>query len=266
MYLEYWGFKKFPFDNVPDPNFFYLSKPHEEGLTRLVYAVERRKGCALLSGDPGAGKTILSKVFLQRIPAQKFDIALISNPCVDTLEFLQDVLYKLNFNDVPSTKVQILQVLNKKLTENMNNNLETLLMIDEAQLLTVATLEEIRLLLNFQLSNRFMLTIFLMGQPEMLDQIKKIKQLEQRIAIKYFLRPFNLEETAKYILFREKKAGGTKNVFTKQAIELVFKHTNGVPRMINNLCDLALLVGSSEKREMIAADLIEDLLEDGAVF
>jgi type II secretory pathway predicted ATPase ExeA len=105
-----------------------------------------------------------------------------------------------------------------------------------------------------------------MGQPEMIDQIRKIKQLEQRIAIKYFLRPFNFEETAKYILFREKKAGGTKNVFTRQAIDLVFKHTNGIPRMINNLCDLALLVGSGQQKEMITADLIEDLLEDGAIF
>ena len=148
----------------------------------------------------------------------------------------------------------------------MNNDRETLLVIDEAQLLTLATLEEIRLLLNFQLSNRFLLTIFLMGQPEMVDQIKKIKQLEQRIAIKYFLRPFNFEETAKYIHFREKKAGGTKNVFTRQAIDLVFKHTNGIPRMINNLCDLALLVGSGQQKEMITADLIEDLLEDGAIF
>ncbi len=266
MYLEYWGFKKFPFDNVPDPDFFYLSKPHEEGLTRLIYAVERRKGCALLSGDPGSGKTILSKVFLQRIPQQRFDIAMISNPCLDTTEFLQDVLYKLDFNEVPNTKVQILQVLNRKLTDNINNDRETLLVIDEAQLLTVDTLEEIRLLLNFQLSNRFLLTIFLMGQPEILDQIKKIKQLEQRIAIKYFLRPFDLEETAKYILFREKKGGGTKNVFTRQAIDMVFKHTNGIPRMINNLCDLALLVGSGEKKEMITSDLIKDLLEDGAIF
>lgn len=266
MYLEYWGFKKFPFDNVPDPDFFYLSKPHEEGLTRLLYAVERRKGCAMLSGDPGSGKTILSKVFLRRIPEQKFDIAMISNPMVDTTEFLQDILYKFNINDVPNAKVQILQVLNKRLTDNMNNDRETLLVIDEAQLLTLATLEEIRLLLNFQLSNRFLLTIFLMGQPEMVDQIKKIKQLEQRIAIKYFLRPFNFEETAKYILFREKKAGGTKNVFTRQAIDLVFKHTNGIPRMINNLCDLALLVGSGQQKEMITADLIEDLLEDGAIF
>lgn len=266
MYLEYWGFKKFPFDNVPDPEFFYLSKTHEEGLTRLIYAVERRKGCALLSGDPGTGKTILSKVFLQRISGRRFNVAMISNPCLDTTEFLQDVLYKLDFKDVPNSKVQILQVLNKRLIENMNDDRETVLVIDEAQLLTEGTMEEIRLLLNFQLSNRFLLTIFLMGQPEMIEKIKRIKQLEQRIAIRYYLRPFNHEETAKYILFREKKAGGMKNVFSRQSIDLVFKHSNGVPRMINNLCDLALLVGSGAKKEMITSDLIKEILEDGAVF
>jgi general secretion pathway protein A len=266
MYLEYWGLKKFPFDNVPDPEFFYLSKPHEEGLARLIYAVKRKKGCALLSGDPGSGKTILSKVFLQRIERDKFEIGIISNPCTDTVEFLQDILYKLDFKEVPNSKVQILQVLSRRLNENVDNGKETLLIIDEAQLLTSETLEEVRLLLNFQISNRFLLTIFLMGQPELLDKIKKIKQLEQRIAIKYYLRPFNFKETAKYVLFRMKRAGISRNVFTKQAIDLVFRHSSGLPRLINNLCDLALLVGSGEKREVISSDLIKDVLGDGAVF
>ncbi len=220
----------------------------------------------MLSGDPGSGKTMLSKVFLQRIEKDEFDIGIISNPCIDTVEFLQDVLYKLDFKDVPNSKVQILQVLTRRLNENMNNSKETLLIIDEAQLLTYNTLEEIRLLLNFQVSNRFLLTIFLMGQPELLDKIKKIKQLEQRIAIKYYLRPFNFKETATYVLFRMKRAGVSRNVFTKQAIDLVFRHSSGLPRLINNLCDLALLVGSGEKREVISSDLIKDILRDGGVF
>lgn len=266
MYLEYWGIKKYPFDNVPDPDFFFMSKPHEEGLTRLLYAVERGKGCALLSGEVGAGKTTLGKVLLRKISKERYDIAMIANPCLETKEFLQDILYKLGITDVPDSKVEILRILYKKLTDNLDQNKGTLLIIDEAQFIAESTLEEIRLLLNYQLSNRFLLTIFLMGQPELVDKVKAIKQLAQRVEISYFLRSFNFEETTDYIFFREKKAGLSKNVFSKQAIEIIFEHSNGIPRIINNLCDLALLVGSGEKKTMITYEVIKDIIDDGAVF
>ena len=266
MYLEYWGFKRFPFDNVPDPHFFYLSQPHEEGLSRLLYAVERRKGCALLSGDIGCGKTTLSRVFIRKISDDKFDLALIANPCLEPNEFLQDILYKFQITNPPETKVKILQLLHNRLTENMKEKKETLLIIDEAQLLNEATLGEIRLLLNFQVSNRFLITILLLGQPEIMDNIKKIKQLEQRIAIRYFLRPFNFKETASYIIFRLKQAGASNGVFSEEAIELIYEHSSGLPRSINNLCDLALLIGFGEKKEVINSKIIKDIIEDGTIF
>ncbi len=266
MYLEYWALKKLPFENVPDPGFFFMSKPHEEALTRLLYTVEMRKGCALLSGDTGCGKTSVSRVFMKKISEDRFDVAVISNPCIDPKEFLQDVSYKLQLPDVPDSKVQILRMLGDKLTQNMRENKETVLIIDEAQLLTERTLEEIRLLLNFQLSNRFLITIFFLGQPDIIDKIKRIKQLEQRIAIRYFLRPFNLEETQNYILFRQKKAGAKKNLFSRQAIDLIYERSNGMPRSINNLCDLALLVGFGGKHKVISSEIIRDIIDDGAVF
>ena len=133
MYLEYWGLKKYPFDNVPDPDFFFMSKPHEEGLTRLLYAVERGKGCALLSGEVGAGKTTLGNVLLRKISKERYDIAMIANPCLETREFLQDILYKLGITDVPDSKVEILRMLYTKLTGNLEQNKGTLLIIDEAQ-------------------------------------------------------------------------------------------------------------------------------------
>lgn len=266
MYLEYWGLDKYPFDNVPDPDFFFMSKPHEEGLTRLLYAVERGKGCALLSGEVGAGKTTLGKVLLRKISKERYDIAMIANPCLETKEFLQDILYKLGITDVPESKVEILRILYKKLTDNLEQNKGTLLIIDEAQFIAESTLEEIRLLLNYQLSNRFLLTIFLMGQPELVDKVKAIKQLAQRVEISYFLRSFNFKETTDYIFFREKKAGLSKNVFSKQAIEIIFEHSNGIPRIINNLCDLSLLVGSGEKKTMVTYEVIKDIIDDGAVF
>ena len=117
MYTEYWGFKKFPFENVPDPGFFYLSKSHEEALTRLTYAVKMRKGGAMLSGDIGCGKTTLTKVYVQELSSDQYDIGLIINPKLRPVEFLQEVLYQFDIDNVPETKVQCLQMLNDKMME-----------------------------------------------------------------------------------------------------------------------------------------------------
>jgi general secretion pathway protein A len=181
-------------------------------------------------------------------------------------EFLQDVSYKLQINGASNSKVELLQAINNRLMDNMKANKETLLIVDEAQLLTEPTLEEIRLLLNFQLPNRFLITIVLLGQPEVIGKVKRIRQLDQRIGIRYFLRPFNLKETVFYVLFRQRKAGGTRNLFSRQAIEMVYEHSNGMPRSINNLCDMALLVGFGEKKKMITSEIIKDVLDDGQVF
>jgi general secretion pathway protein A len=266
MYLDYWSFERFPFENVPDPEFFFLSEPHEEGLTRLEYAARSRKGCAVLSGDIGCGKTTLGKVFLEKIFDEDHDVALISNPTLGPKQFLQDLLHKLNHRPVPRRKVDILRVLEDRLTENIQQNRETVIVVEEAQLLPDDTLEEIRLLLNFQSSDRFLLTIFLLGQPELISRIEGIRQLRQRVAVKYSLRPFDIRETARYILFRQDRAGGKGNVFSRQAIEMVYRHSGGMPRSINNLCDTAFLVGFGEKRKMITSQIVKDVIEDGAVF
>ena len=265
MYLEYWGFNRFPFDNVPDPSLFYMSRVHEEGLTRLLYAVKMKKGCALLSGDIGCGKTILSMVLLDRICNTPVMPILISSPVSDPLEFLQDFLYRLNVEDIPDKMVEVLRVLNHKLIENINAGKDTILIIDEAQILSEDALEQVRLLLNFQLRDRFLLTILLLGQPELVEKVRNIKQLEQRVAIKFVLKPFDLRDTAKYILFRQSKAGG-RNVFTKQAIEAVYRYSTGIPRNINRLCDMALLVAYGEKRENVNSKIVHEIVEDGSIF
>lgn len=266
MYLEYWGFKDFPFENVPDPDFFYLSKSHEEALTRLIYAAEMRKGGAMLSGEIGCGKTTLSKVYVQELAGDKYDIGLVINPKLEPKEFLQELLYQFDIADVPDTKVKCLRMLNDKMVENMQVNRETLLIVDEAQLLDDSTFEEIRLLLNFQLNNRFLMTIILLGQPELRNKIKAIEQLDQRIAIKYHLTPFSYEDTGKYIAFRQKKAGSNRNVFGDEAVKGIYEYTTGVPRKINNLCDLSLLIGFSTNEESINLKIVENIISDGALF
>ncbi len=265
MYLEHWGFEKFPFENVPDPDFFYLSKTHEEGLSRLIYAAKMRKGGAMLSGDIGCGKTTLTKVYVQKLSAEQFDIGLIINPKLEPLEFLQEVLYQLGVTELPDSKGGCLRALNEKMAENAKAQKGTLLVVDEAQALDESGFEEVRLLLNSQVNGRFPINVVLVGQPELRGKIKDMEQLEQRIAVKYHLTPFDQDDTARYIAFREKKAGGEESVFTSVAIERIYEITEGVPRKINNLCDLSLLIGFSKNGKKIDPQIIEDIMSDGAL-
>jgi len=265
MYLSYWEFQKFPFENVPDPNFLYLSRYHEEALSRLLYIALMRKGGGLLTGEIGCGKTTLTQALLDRLSEDRFDVGLITNPSLEPKEFLQEVLYRFNVSDVPKSKVEILQIFNNRMFRNMKEGKENLLIIDEAQTIQYATFEEIRLLLNSRLNERFLLTIILVGQPELRIKIKGMDQLEQRLPIRYHLIPFNFKETACYIIFRQKKAGSKRNVFSRQAVERIYEHTKGVPRKINNMCDLALLIGYNQKRKIIASKIIENIINDGAL-
>jgi general secretion pathway protein A len=263
MYLEYWGFKEYPFENVPDPRFFYVSRSHEEALSRLLYAIRMRKGAALLSGEIGCGKTTLTKVCFEHLSPDQFDIGVMVHPRLDGVEFLQEILYQFGVNNGADTKVKCIHAIQEKMLENLRTRKETLLVIDEAHLLTPAALEEIRLLLNFQLNDRFLITVLLLGQPELIERVKTIQQLHQRIPIKYHLTPFDVNESTQYILFRQKRAGKEDNVFTDEAMRRMHDYTKGVPRKINTLSDLALLIGFCENRKEIKPEIIEKIINDG---
>ena len=262
MYLEYWGLEKYPFENVPDPEFMFYSQEHEEALVRLLYAAKRKKGAALLTGEVGSGKTTLSRVLLQQISDAEFDIGLMTNPTLEPIDFLKEILNQLGLHADTNSKADILDLLNERMLENMKQDKTTLLIIDEAQLIFRDTFEEIRLLLNFQLNDRFLLTLILIGQPELRDIIRGIKQLDQRIAIRYHLNPLNLEETVKYVAFRLEKAGLTRDIFDQQAVDEVYNYSQGVPRMINNVCDMSLLVGFSAKAKVIDFAIIKKVIKD----
>lgn len=265
MYLEYWRLGKYPFENVPDPEFMFYSKEHEEALARLLYAAKRKKGAALLTGEVGIGKTILSRVFLQQISNTDFDIALMTNPTLEPIDFLKEVLNQFGLHSDSNSKADILDVLNQRLLENMDQDKTTLLIIDEAQLIFRDTFEEIRLLLNFQLNDRFLLTLILIGQPELRDIILGIKQLNQRIAIKYHLNPLSYEDSVTYIGFRLEKAGlakKKKKIFDQQAVDEIYNYSQGIPRKINNVCDMSLLVGFTAKAKVIDSAIIKKVVEE----
>lgn len=262
MYLDYWGLAKYPFENVPDPEFMFHSQEHDEALVRLLYAAKRKKGAALLTGDVGTGKTVLSRVFLEQVSGAEYDIALITNPSLEPVEFLKEVLNQFGLPAGSDSKPEILDVLNKRLLENMQRDVTSLLIVDEAQAVFRQTFEEIRLLLNFQLNDRFLLTLILLGQPELRDIIVAIEQLNQRIAIKYHLNPLSHDDALAYIGFRLERAGSEKVIFDPQAIEEVYRHTQGVPRKINNICDMSLLVGFTTKAEAIDASIIKRVADE----
>jgi general secretion pathway protein A len=222
LYEEYWGLHALPFENVPDPRFLYRSSQHEEALMRLVYATKSQKGAAMLTGEIGCGKTTLSRVFIQELPSDKYEVGLIANPCLSPTDLLKEILYQLGVEKAVGDKAAMLHTLNEKMLENLKEGKRTIVVIDEAQAIeSDTTLEELRLLLNFQLNDQFLVTLILIGQPELREKVAAIKQLDSRISIRYHLQQLDLNDTIKYIIFRMKVAGLKKNVITKEAIEKI---------------------------------------------
>lgn len=267
MYQEYWRVKEKPFQNTPDPRFLYYSAGHEEALLKLVYAVKERLGAAVLTGVFGCGKTLLGQALLQEFSEDKYKIAFIANPQMDYVELLRSIVRHLKSIDLPIKKTELsadylLEVLNNILMNNMRDGNETVVVIDEAHIIKDEKIfEEIRLLLNFQLQDRFLFTLLLFGQPELRQMIEDNKQLEQRIAVKCHLDSLSETDTKNYIMHRLKIAGSIQPIFTEAAMKLVFEHSGGIPRRINRLCDLCLLAGFSQKVNQIDENIVSAELE-----
>jgi general secretion pathway protein A len=262
MYLSYWGLHRFPFNNVADLSFFYLSDIHKEALSRLLYASKMMKGGAMLTGDIGCGKTLISRVYMKRLHQDGSEVSLLTNPPIEPVELLQGILLQMNINELPNSKTKLLQALNSKIIANREQNKETIIIIDEAQILNEETFEEARLLLNLQSNDRFLLTVVLIGQTELKEKIRQMRQFDQRIAIRYHLYPFTLTDTITYIMFRERKAGFQRNVFTTKAIEKIYDYSRGVPRVINSVCDLCLLIGYYDKSKIIDSGIVRSVMDE----
>jgi type II secretory pathway predicted ATPase ExeA len=263
MYEAYWELTEPPFDNSPNPRFFYLSPEHEEALVRLVYTVRHRKGCGMLTGEYGCGKTTLSRALIQRLEAERYEIGLLTNPSWTPIDFLREALYQLGVGTTERSKPELLHSLQDIFFRNFQAGRDTVIIVDEAQLIEDdAVFEELRLLLNFQTDDRFLVTVLLIGSPELATRVRGLKHLDQRIAIRYHLNTLDDTHTANYIAHRLRMAGLTRRIFSESAVKLIFDFTRGIPREINNICDIALLVGSSravrELDERIVAEVIKD--------
>lgn len=251
MFEEFFGLSTKPFGKTPDPSFLFESRQHKEALARLEYAVEEKE-LALLVGDIGSGKTTLSRALIDRVGDAR-PIILLINPRLTPTQLLRSIARGLNLEPA-RFRNELLDQIHTKLYELYEEKREPVLMIDEAQLIpSKATFDEIRLLTNFQLDDQNLLSVVLIGQPELDARLDRdaYKPLRQRIGLRYSLGPLSLDETIEYIEHRIRVAGGSRNPFTRHAMEEIHALSGGIPRLINTLATTALLDAFGEDAEDI---------------
>ncbi len=263
MYEEYFGFKEKPFNIAPDPDFLYLSRKHQNAISSLNFGLMDDAGLILFTGDIGTGKTTLIHHILRKIDAD-FTVAVVFNTNVDADQLLGIILQEFGFNADSGGKAVAVKALTRFLIDLRSRNRRPLLIIDEAQSLSLQALEEIRLLSNLQDGSTMLLQIMLVGQPELKDKLKSpsMASLTQRVSVNYHLKPFEREETAQYITHRLKTAGGRTDLFTDAAIDKIHRMTHGIPRSINILCHAALVYGFADDMTIIDVPVLEEILSD----
>lgn len=267
MYHDHYGLVSGPFEMTPDPAFLYLGEVHREGLATLEYGVRARKGFVLLTGEVGTGKTTLLHALLSQLDRETLS-AFIFNPRLETLDFFRVLFDEYGIQKECQSKAEYLLALNHFLIERLEQDLSTLLIIDEAQNLSPELLEEVRLLSNLETPRSKLIQIMLVGQPELGDMLTRpeLRQLRQRISLRHELRPFEAAETGAYIEERLRLAGYTgKTIFKKPALRAIHELSNGVPRIVNALCDGALLLGFARDQQTVGADVIREVARDLAL-
>lgn len=263
MYKKYFGFREKPFSKTPDPKFLFLSRGHDEALARLEFVVEERE-IAVLTGDIGCGKTTLSRALMDRL-GNRYRFCFIVNPRLNALEFLRSVARLLDIDAPSLEKDVLLDQIHTALYECYGRKICPVLVIDEAQMIdSMEVFDEIRLLTNFQLDDRNLLSVLIMGQPELRSILNApcYEPLRQRISLHYHLQPLSLEETMEYLDYRLEAAGGNAGLFTPDAVQKIYELTGGVPRTINSMATNALLVGYGLDAALIDSSIIHEIKDE----
>lgn len=264
MYEKFWGLKEKPFKNTPDPRFLCTFPQYRDSLMKLNYVIRENLGAGLLTGVFGCGKTLLVRSLINGLSAQKYRFANLVFPPSSGEEFLRSLVRSLRPSDLPSIKSELmedalLESLEKVVTDNEREGRETIVIADEAHSITKDEIfERMRLLLNFQKDDRFLITLILVGQPELGPKVADLRQFDQRIAVKCHLAPLSEDETRDYILHRMKVAGREKEVFAPEVFPEIYQSSGGIPRRINYTCDLCLMTGFARQREKIDKAVFEE--------
>jgi general secretion pathway protein A len=264
MYLEFYGLREMPFGLTPDPGYIFKTESHLEVLATIRYAIEHNKGLVVITGEVGTGKTTILRAALQQFTDEVLCVY-IFNPFLTASEFFEQVADEFGLDlSRSASKPELLAALGRFLAERHSQDLRTVLIIDEAHGLPTSLLEEIRLLMNFETSTEKLLQVVLSGQPELHEVLNRpaLRQLKQRVSLRCQIKPLSLFEINKYIRFRLKQAGATNvNLFDNAAVGLIGHVSQGIPRVVNNICDNALLYGYAAGAEMITRDTIEEVVE-----
>lgn len=253
MYLEYYGLTEAPFDITPNPRFLFYSAKHREAFNHLLYGIRERKGFVQLTGEVGAGKTTLCRAMMEQLDG-KYSTALILNPVMSADELMKAIAIEFGLDVQGMDRLETIAALNRFLLWHVEQGKDAVLIIDEAQDLTEDLLEQVRLLSNLETDNRKLLQIVLMGQPELRDRLNspQLRQLRQRITVRYHLPPLNRSEVNQYIQHRLQVSGANAApYFTQPAVWRVYRYSGGVPRLVNALCDKALLAGFVNRTERL---------------
>jgi general secretion pathway protein A len=264
MYESFYGLKEKPFKILPDPGYLYMSKGHENAYTHLEYAIAENKGFVVVTGEIGSGKTTLINYLLGKIE-EDIKVGVITNTYVSPTQFLRMICQEFDLADENLDKSGMLHLLQGFLIRQFAERKRVVLIIDEAQNLTPKTMEEVRMLSNLEDEKNHLIQMILVGQPELKNKLKRrdLVQFAQRVTVHCHLYGLNASEVKEYILYRLKIAGSNRtDIFTDAAIELISQYSNGIPRIINILCDTALVYGYADNLEIIEKEIVENVIQE----
>lgn len=264
MYTDYYKLSERPFNVTSDPSFLYLSKRHKEAFTHLIYGIRERKGFLEITGEVGTGKTTLCRALLNQLDPQT-KAAFIFNSDLSELQILQAIVDDLSIKVERRTKMELFAQLNLFLIQQLRMGNNVVLILDEAQNLKPRTLEQLRMLSNLETDKEKLFQIILVGQPELREKLDSphLRQLRQRISVRYHILPLEKNETADYIAHRLRVAGSDGTLkFTEDAVEKIYEYSNGIPRLINIVCDKALLLGFVLETYEIDGKIVEKSIEE----
>jgi len=264
-YLEFYGLKEHPFSNVVDNRFYYNSQHHANALTKLKYAIDSKKGLAVVVGDIGAGKTTLARRLLEELDEERYEATLlvVIHSSVSSDWLLKKLAMLLGVEDVEDDKIKILAQIHGRLMEINDSGKNAVILIDEVQMLNSREImEEFRGLLNMELSNGKLVNFIFFGLTDLEEVLSLDEPLKQRVALRLNLKAFSEENTMEYIQHRLRVASCENDVFTPDAIEAIYRYSSGIPRLINTICDNALLEGFLMKKNPIDGEIIQTVATD----